>query len=268
MARKRTCRKRGRKVLIILWLITVGQLRAEPIHHEGAPCYFEGHICDVFSSRIDVGYLLATMLNSVIGIFMLIISALLIVYIQTIVVIFVCSFCVHCAIRADHRHSTTLATPTNFNRYCFIHVMFEMFRHVNVSLCRLSEHKKCFFIHSPSGRITTLQLRMPFLLSKLKSIIASKTGIPPNKQHLYSEGRLLHSNLCLLNLKEGANINLLFKIVGGGQNCDICKTTLGTMKCAECEGKLHCTQCSAQRHGISSCVNKSTEQVSVITIRK
>lgn len=106
--------------------------------------------------------------------------------------------------------------------------------------------KQSFFIHLPSGKIVTVQMNRPTKLFTLKSIIEEKTGVPSNIQCLYSGGQLIHNEFCLQNLPEDTNIQLIFRIMGGGQNCVLCKTAVGNLTC---EGKLYCSQCSTKIHG-------------------
>lgn len=117
--------------------------------------------------------------------------------------------------------------------------------------------KQSFFIHLMSGKIITVQLNRPTALFKLTNIIEEKTGVPTSIQCLYTGGLLIHNYLCLQNLPEGANIQLIFRIVGGGQNCVLCKTVVGNVTF---EGKLYCSQCSPLIHGA---MNQSKEVCTV-----
>ena len=63
---------------------------------------------------------------------------------------------------------------------------------------------------------------MQHKLDDLKKKVHGKTGVPPPQQQLYYGNKLLYAQDAMKTLSDQANLQLLFKLLGGANECEIC----------------------------------------------
>lgn len=101
------------------------------------------------------------------------------------------------------------------------------------------------FVTTPSGH--TDAYKVGDNLSQLKAEIYSKTGIPPHMQRLFHKNRAILHDEALSSVPSESNINLLLRVMGGGNFCDICYDN-AVYTCPDCSNKMFCTDRCTKIH--------------------